>query len=212
MIFNLTAAWSGPYTAGGADILQLLDGAVMISFGAGAPDSIGDPVIAGTLSLAPGQVFFARATDAAVTGRFYLGPAVVGATAPVNTVPPAITGVALVGQTLTLSNNGSWINDPSSFTRQWRRVGTAISGATGTTYLLAPADVGSTITITVTATNGSGSASATSAATGVVAAAPTVPATMVFADWRLLNSPSEGGNVLTVLLDVLPANGGSAII
>ena len=47
-----------------------------------------------------------------------------------------------------------------------------IGGATGTTYTLTPADVGSTIRAVVTATNAGGTASATSAQTAVVAPDP----------------------------------------
>jgi hypothetical protein len=73
MIVDLTAAWSGPYTAAAGNILQPLGGAVMVSMGAGAPGGGVAPVIVGRLALAAGQVFWARATDASVTARFYMG-------------------------------------------------------------------------------------------------------------------------------------------
>jgi hypothetical protein len=61
----------------------------------------------------------------------------------------SITGTAAYGQVLTavpsLTNTGT----P---TYQWKRNGNAISGATGTTYTLVSADIGSTITVTATAT------------------------------------------------------------
>jgi hypothetical protein len=89
---------------------------------------------------------------------------------PVNTVAPAITGTATEGQTLTRTT-GTWTGyAPITYATQWRRGGVAISGATGATYVLVSADVGSTITCTVTATNTAGSASATSAATATVGA------------------------------------------
>ncbi len=47
-----------------------------------------------------------------------------------------------------------------------------MSGATASTYVLAPADIGSTMRVVVTATNSGGSASATSAQTAAVAAIP----------------------------------------
>lgn len=88
---------------------------------------------------------------------------------PVNTVLPGITGTATQGQTLT-SSTGTWTGDALiTFTRQWKRDGVAISGATGTTYLLVLADVGAIITVTVTASNAAGSAPATSAGTSAVA-------------------------------------------
>jgi len=87
---------------------------------------------------------------------------------PVNTGPPAITGSAEVGQTLT-AGNGTWTNAPTGFTRQWRRNGKAIDGATGTTYVLVGADVAQRITVSVTASNARGdSAPAASAGTAQV--------------------------------------------
>jgi hypothetical protein len=95
--------------------------------------------------------------------------------APVNTALPIISGTAQVGQTLTCTQ-GTWSNSPTSYTYQWNRAGTAISGATSTTYIPVTADIGSTLTYTVTATNAGGSTSATSAATAaVIAAASGVP-------------------------------------
>jgi glucose/arabinose dehydrogenase/PKD repeat protein len=103
------------------------------------------------------------------------------ATAPANTAPPAITGTAQQGQTLTASD-GTWTGtQPITFTRQWRRCDTSgaacadIAGATATTYLVGAADTGSTIRIRVNATNTAGNASADSTQTAVVAAAPAAP-------------------------------------
>jgi len=87
-------------------------------------------------------------------------------TAPANSVAPAITGTALVGQTLTASN-GTWSNTPTGYTYQWNRGGVAISGATSNTYLLDAADGGQTITVTVTAANAFGSAASTSPGTAI---------------------------------------------
>jgi hypothetical protein len=87
---------------------------------------------------------------------------------PVNTTPPTISGTAQVGQTVT-ATNGTWANSPTSFTYQWNRAGSAISGAAASAYVPVAADVGNTLAISVTATNGSGSSTpAASAATGAV--------------------------------------------
>ncbi|HEX8066223.1 MAG TPA: hypothetical protein VF520_06835 [Thermoleophilaceae bacterium] len=106
--------------------------------------------------------------------------AVVAAAPPVNTSLPTIGGTATDGQTLT-ATTGTWTGTPTiTYARQWRRCDAAgascadISGATGTTYVLTSADVGSTIRVVVTATNSAGSASATSAQTGTVSATPPV--------------------------------------
>jgi hypothetical protein len=69
--------------------------------------------------------------------------------------PPLISGTAQVGQTLSVSD-GIWSNTPSGFTRQWRKNGMNIAGATGATYVLQPGDAGGSITAAVTATNATG--------------------------------------------------------
>ena len=91
-------------------------------------------------------------------------------TPPANTALPGISGTVQVGSTLTASS-GTWSGSPS-YTYQWKRGGTVISGATAGTYLLVTADLSAMITVTVTATNGAGSASATSTAVGPIAGAP----------------------------------------
>ncbi len=89
---------------------------------------------------------------------------------PTNSVNVAISGTAQVGQTLTVSA-GTWAGGGLTFTRQWKRGGTAIAGATGSTYVPVVADIGALLTCTVTGTNNAGSLAKTSAATVAVLAA-----------------------------------------
>lgn len=90
---------------------------------------------------------------------------------PANTVAPAVTGTAQVGQTLT-STTGTWTGKPTpALARQWKAAGVAIPGATAATYVPKVGDVGKVITVTVTGSNSTGSASITSAATAAVIAA-----------------------------------------
>ncbi len=96
------------------------------------------------------------------------------AVAPTDAATPGVSGETLVGQTLSASA-GTWTAIPNpTYTYQWRRCNTTggecsnISGATSAAYVLAHADVGSTIRVVVTATNSAGSAESTSAATEVV--------------------------------------------
>ncbi len=126
---------------------------------------------------------------------------------PSNTALPTISGTAQQGQTLTAST-GTWSGNPTSFAYQWRRCNTSGSGcadigsATASSYLLAAADVGSTLRVRVTATNGAGSSSAESAQTTVVSAAPSgVPPgfTSVFTD------PGCGGCSVSAITDGLRA-------
>ncbi|RWR25215.1 hypothetical protein D2T29_22260 [Sinirhodobacter populi] len=88
---------------------------------------------------------------------------------------PAITGTLTVGQPLTASE-GSWTGSPD-IALQWLRNGAAISGATGATYVLTPADTGANISVRATATNEAGSATATSPTVGPVVAAVGLSAT-----------------------------------
>lgn len=119
-----------------------------------------------------------------VTGSSYVDSAgnlrgvwpmnITGLTAPpVNTALPAITGTPRVGQVLS-GSTGTWTGTPTpTYTRQWLRNGTAISGATGANYTLVSADAGATISLRITATNSAGNATATSAAVGPVSQAIT---------------------------------------
>ena len=82
--------------------------------------------------------------------------------APVFTANPTATGTAASGLTVSV-NNGSVTGFPTpTFTYQWRRNGTAISGATSSTYTVGAFTSGDLIDCLVTATNSQGSASADS--------------------------------------------------
>ncbi|BDV30628.1 hypothetical protein [Microbacterium terricola] len=62
---------------------------------------------------------------------------------------PKITGTTKVGSKLT-STTGTWKPSGVTFTRQWYRGSTAITGATKSTYTLTAADRGKTIKVKVT--------------------------------------------------------------
>jgi hypothetical protein len=92
---------------------------------------------------------------------------------PPNTVKPSVSGSAVVGDTLSVSN-GSWTPTPTSFARQWQRCasdGTGclnIAGATGQTYGVRSADVGHRLRALVTAHTATDQATAVSTASAVV--------------------------------------------
>ncbi len=102
--------------------------------------------------------------------------AVVTAIPPSIKEPPAISGTARDGQTLSAST-GSWNGSPPlSYEYEWKLCNakgeacTGIPVAASSTYVLGHGDVGDTLRVKVTASNPGGSASSTSAASGVVAA------------------------------------------
>ena len=88
-------------------------------------------------------------------------------------VAPQVTGTPVVGSTLT-ATAGSWNTKGLGFAYQWLRDGSPVAGATGASYGLAPADVGSRLAVRVTATKaGKAPGVATSSSTAPVTAAPT---------------------------------------
>jgi PKD domain len=97
--------------------------------------------------------------------------------APTDTTPPTIGGVATMGGTLSASA-GTWSGGPTSYAYQWQDCDSSgagcsnVSGATSASYVLGAGDVGHTVRVVVTASNAGGSTSATSAATAVVVAPP----------------------------------------
>lgn len=62
--------------------------------------------------------------------REVIGPAV-------NTKAPLVVGAPVVGETLTVVNNGTWTGGVDSYTYQWQDNGTNISGATAASYIFA---------------------------------------------------------------------------
>jgi hypothetical protein len=97
---------------------------------------------------------------------------IASAAAPANTTPPAVSGTAKVGSTLTVSN-GTWSNNPTSYTYQWQRCSSAtsctdINNAVGQSYAVRNADGGNRVRADVTATNADGQATVHSNMTSVV--------------------------------------------
>lgn len=105
-------------------------------------------------------------------------------TTPVTAIA-AITGTTTVGSTLT---PGARTPSASTVSYQWRRNGAAISGATGSTYVLVTADINTTISVIASGT-GNYSGSATSANTSTV----TTPLTAIAAP----TGTTTVGSVLT---------------
>lgn len=87
------------------------------------------------------------------------------AAAPVNTLLPSVAGSDATpssGDTLT-AVEGVWSGEPATYTYQWKKDGSNISGATNKTYTVVGGDSTHAISVAVTAGNSAGSATATSA-------------------------------------------------
>jgi hypothetical protein len=101
---------------------------------------------------------------------------------PSNSVRPALSGSAVVGGTLSVTN-GTWSPTPSSFTRQWQRCtadGTGcvnISGATGQTYGVRSDDAGHRLRALVTAHTSAGEQATVASGTSSVVTQTTVTTT-----------------------------------
>jgi hypothetical protein len=132
---------------------------------------------------------------------------------PVNTVAPVLSGTPDVGQVLSCTT-GSWTGSPTiTYAYQWRRNGSNISGATGSTYTLVNADGGASITCRVTATNGSGSASATSGGVTINYASEYAAISGLVASWefdKAAGFQTYNGNVLAGYLPDVSNNGYNA--
>ena len=119
---------------------------------------------------------------------------------PSSATAPATSGSAIQGQTLSTSN-GSWTNNPTSYTYAWQDCNssgsscTAITGAAGSSYLVGSGDVGHRIRALVTAHNAGGSGSASSAPTAVVTAPPTVPTNTALP--QISGTPTQGNTLTT---------------
>lgn len=94
----------------------------------------------------------------------------IGTIALTNTHLPSFSGTPVQGQTLT-AIAGTWVGQGAiTLSYQWLRGGAAISGATGSTYVLQSADVGTMVTLKETATDSLTSGFAISG--GVTVSAP----------------------------------------
>ena len=92
---------------------------------------------------------------------------------PLNTGPPSLNalsgsvGAPQLGDILAI-DHGTWSGSPSSYAYVWERDGSAISGATTTSYTVSSDDTGHALSVAVTATNSKGATSANSDSSGVV--------------------------------------------
>jgi hypothetical protein len=133
----------------------------------------------------------------AISNVLSIAPAVLP---PVNSTAPVISGTPTSGSTIS-STTGVWTNSPTSYTYQWQRNGSNISGATASTYLTVSADGGTSLTSVVTAINASGNASATSNLLSIapnlitpVMATTFLPSTGAASQWGVTTATTQTAN------------------
>lgn len=169
-----------------ADVEGILLDATLIQDAAGSGAYLRESVITvsgigtftGDFVLSSLQFGAEQADAVTFTATLESAEAITATIGPYNTVAPAVTGTTTVGQTLT-TTNGTWAGDATiTYARQWEEsssndplstLWTAISGATGTTRVLASGQLGKYIRCKVTATNSVGSTVAYSNIVGPVA-------------------------------------------
>ena len=211
-----TGSWSGTQPIGYAYQWQRCDPSGANCTPVGSASS--------TYTLAPADV--GSTIVVAVTASNSAGSAttssvpttVVAASPPVNTgAPPAISGSARQGQTLTASTGGWSGAQPIRYAYQWQRCDTSGAnctpvGSAGSTYTLAPADVGSTIVVAVTASNSIGSGTTMSAATAVVQASSNTLFSDGFesGDFSAWTPPKTGGDGSAVVQSSIVKSGSYA--
>ncbi|WP_256796283.1 FlgD immunoglobulin-like domain containing protein [Terrabacter sp. Ter38] len=115
------------------------------------------------------------------------------------TPTPTITGTAKVGYRL-MANPGTWGPAPVTLSYQWYRSGVAITGATGSSYLLTASDRTKAMTVKVTGSKAGyttvarTSAATTAVATGTLTATPTPTITgTAKVGYRLTANPGTCG-------------------
>lgn len=114
---------------------------------------------------------------------------------PTNSVRPALSGSAVVGGTLSVSN-GTWSPTPSSFTRQWQRCAADgascvdIAGATGQSYGVRSDDVGHRLQALVTAHTAAGEQTTATSSTSAVVAQTTVTTTNTQTTTTVVTTPA----------------------
>ena len=100
---------------------------------------------------------------------------------PSNSKAPVIGGSPQQGDTLIVTNDGTWSNAPTGYSYAWEDCSnssgtscSAIAGATSNLYTLQASDVGMYVNVVVTASNAGGSTAATGETLGLVL--PAAPA------------------------------------
>ncbi len=170
------------------------------------------PVTGALSGLAPGNTYHYRLVAHNDDGTMYgYDSELTTESAPINTMPPVIGGLAQQGQTL-YAYPGGWTPAGASLSYQWQRSADgvtwmSISGATGSSYTLGAADGGDEVRVAVTAANVLGQSTATSVAVGPVpeSASPAPVTTFAAPRWTTPPQISTGLGRVGVTLKITPA-------
>jgi hypothetical protein len=174
------------------------EGATEQTFGGVKIDVDGDALDAATAAAGTGgPVVVAPATTSLASGGVAVPVATTALAPPEASSSPAITGAALLGQTLTEAH-AAWSGDPSAYAVQWEDcvfggACTPIAGATAPSYTVQTDDVGYAIRVVETASNAGGPGTpASSVATGKVARTPRSGYWLMSAQGNVLASAGAG--------------------
>jgi hypothetical protein len=127
-----------------------------------------------------------------------------GSRPPVADSSPEVTGLPELGETLTASP-GAWTPSGVTFDYRWLRDGAAIEGASSADYIVAPDDVGTTLSVLVTATVAGSDNTGAAVSGGVIV---TRPSTVVLTMNRPVGTAADSYAVtVEVATDGPPATG-----
>ncbi|WP_300404588.1 hypothetical protein [Nocardioides sp.] len=130
--------------------------------------------------------------------------------APVNTIRPTVSGTPQPGRSL-VCGNGQWTGTPApTYAQQWLRNGTAIDGATTSSYQVTDADLGAQLVCRVTATNSQGASTAQSTPVSVTATPPAPSCTGPVG--VSINSAAVATNDASVSLRIRPPAGATQVV
>ena len=169
--FPLTGAWPNGFTGCLAGVALTKSALYSSNFSTSLP-------YPGSRTMPANSVIFLEPTSTGFTNTGSgATPSITGSVTYSTDVPSSppialssasVSGSAIYNQILT-ANRGTVSNASSYETSyQWRRSGTAIPGATSSTYTVTSADIGSAISVVITVSNGVTTASKTSTATSLV--------------------------------------------
>lgn len=162
MVGKVLTATAGSWDSGTTLAYQWMRGSTAISGAVSTTYSLVSADLGATITV---RVTATKAGNLPVSKTSAgLGP--VAAAAILVQGTPTVGGTPQVGLVLT-GSLGTW-ESGLTFTYQWLRNGSAILGATGSTYTLAPADLAAVIALRVTGSNGFASATKQSSATTAV--------------------------------------------